>query len=167
MENKIQVLVQALCVRSFLKRAIYSSSCNSNKGWWNCCGMLLICKECTQQKATAICWWFSAVLKFLRFFQFQREGHLRSTPSSQSAFGLADILQSWQSDDSVAVKLRLRITFWIVYWVRWWFLSPQSINSSDHQNKRSKLPLCTTSSGFGYERYNCFMHVGFLHFLWA
>ena len=40
--------------------------------------------------------------------------------------------------------------------MRWWFLTPQSINSSDHQNKRSKLLLCATSSGFGYEKIQLF-----------
>ena len=53
----------------------------------------------------------------------------------ESASALLGRFQFWQSDDFVAVKLWLRITFWIVCWVRWSFSSPQSINSSDHQNK--------------------------------
>ena len=65
------------------------------------------------------------------------EGALTFEEHSQLESVLLDRFQFWQSGDFVAVKLWLRITFWIVCWcwVRWSFSNPQSINSSDHQNK--------------------------------
>ena len=77
---------------------------------------------------------FICTCKILEIFLIP-EGVLTFEEHSQLEPALLDRFQFWQSDDFVAVKLWLRITFWIVCWVRWSFSNPQSINSSDHQNK--------------------------------